>query len=437
MRTMPLKTPDFNEEWYNNLISKSDEKNLLVDKFKEVLAAGKFYSCLEIGLGTTTHFSDALAGLFKKYTIVEKEKITTSLQKNVNLLTADWETLILPLKYDVILASHVIYYFKDKQAAVKKMFDSLNPGGWIIFVVNGNDADYGPLKLKFAELVNEEYVFTYDALKSILAGKTISEFSAPSKINFNHPSDLFNTLKLSFDLYPEEYVALKDAVCLYFNTQFRNKTQFVINQKIIVCKNDPWEQLIKHADYELSINGTKLLVKDGVFTPDSTITHSTTQLLKNLPNVQNNLVLDLGCGTGIIGISCLKKGAKRVVFSDNSKLAIDNTLLNLKNNKLEASAKVIQSDLFNNITETFDFIFANLPILDEVWDLKDKTQNITANFLKNCSKFVKPSGKVFLAWASFSDITPIKQCLATLGYDYDIIEETTLGYTWYWFVISF
>jgi len=66
---MPVEKVTFNDEWYNNLISKSDEKNILLDKFKEIVR-GSFSSCLEIGLGTTSHFADSLSKSFDKYIVI-------------------------------------------------------------------------------------------------------------------------------------------------------------------------------------------------------------------------------------------------------------------------------------------------------------------------------------------------------------------------------
>ncbi len=233
---MTLKKVDFNEEWYNCLTSKSDEKDVLISKFKDIVGGGKHKSCLEIGLGTTAHFSDSISNLFEDYAIVEKEDVKVDLPDNVRLINSDWEELELDRKYDVILASHVIYYFKDKEKAIQKMFDSLNPEGIVVFVVNGKDADYGVLKLKFSELINEEYHFTYDVLREILEGKKIEEFSVPSTVGFKNAEDLFNTLKISFDMYPEEYLSLKKEMCSFFKDNFKNKVIF--NQKIIVCKKD-------------------------------------------------------------------------------------------------------------------------------------------------------------------------------------------------------
>jgi len=431
---MPVEKVTFNDVWYNNLISKSDEKNILLDKFKEIVR-GSFSSCLEIGLGTTSHFADSLSKSFDKYIVIEKEDVKIELPKNVELINKDWEEVKLKQKFDVIIASHVIYYFDDKKKAIQKIFDSLMPNGVALFVVNGKDADYGPLKTKFSELVNNKYTFTYDELRNILDSKNFKEYSIPSKIKFDKPIDLFDTLKLSFDQYPEEYTALKSKMLKYFEKHFSTKKYLTINQKIFVCKNNPWEKLIRHEDCELTIKGTPIIVRDKVFTPDPKITYSTSQILNNLPNVKNKTVLDIGCGTGIIGIHCLKNNAKMVVFADNDKNAIKNTRFNLELNNITENFELIESNLFEKISGKFDYIFANLPISDEAFKLN--TKNIALKFLTQCKNHIHQNGKVFFCWASFSEINSIKKILNTLRYTYTIQQEDRLGFTWFLIEISF
>ena len=199
--------------------------------------------------------------------------------------------------------------------------------------------------------------------------------------------------------------------------------------------NDPWEKLIRHKDYYLKFNNIEILVKDHVFTPDPKITYSTSQILNNLQNLKNKTVLDIGCGTGIIGISSLKLQAKKVVFSDNNKKALDNTKFNLKLNKFNKRFELINSDLFENIFEKFDYIYVNLPILDDAWNLK--TETLAIRFLNQCKDYVNKSGKVFFTWASFSDIKPILKNLDMLKYDYKVHKDKKLGFIWYLIEVSF
>ena len=118
----------------------------------------------------------------------------------------------------------------------------------------------------------------------------------------------------------------------------------------------------------INVKGADLIVLSGVFSPELDNTYSTTILMDNLPNVKNKSVIDMGCGTGIIGIYCALNGASKVIAADNNERAVENTKKNVIMNNVEQTVKVIKSDLFDNVDGSFDFIFGNMPINDEAWD---------------------------------------------------------------------
>ncbi len=75
-------------------------------------------------------------------------------------------------------------------------------------------------------------------------------------------------------------------------------------------------------------------------------------------------VLDLGCGSGCLGISLYKENPSINLFlADFSKKALS---LSKKNaSELEAECELIQSNLFENIQEKFDLIVTNLPYISK------------------------------------------------------------------------
>ena len=78
----------------------------------------------------------------------------------------------------------------------------------------------------------------------------------------------------------------------------------------------------------------------------------------------NMKVLDLGCGSGCIGLSLYHENPKISLFlSDFS----DKALIIAKKNALElkAECKIIHSNLFSNINDKFDLIVANLPYVEK------------------------------------------------------------------------
>lgn len=70
-------------------------------------------------------------------------------------------------------------------------------------------------------------------------------------------------------------------------------------------------------------------------------------------------VLDVGTGTGILGISCAKLGAERVICVDIDKKAAEIAQENVIINHVQDKVEVINRDV-NTIHEPFDLIVANL-----------------------------------------------------------------------------
>nr|WP_228288126.1 50S ribosomal protein L11 methyltransferase [Thermosipho ferrireducens] len=103
--------------------------------------------------------------------------------------------------------------------------------------------------------------------------------------------------------------------------------------------------------------------------------HDTTKLAAELLRKYlkpGDVVLDLGCGSGILSILAKKMGAGRVVAVDNDPLAVEVAKENAKKNGVDIEIR--QSDLFSNVTGKFDLIISNiiaeilLKVLEQVKD---------------------------------------------------------------------
>ncbi|MBQ8800126.1 MAG: class I SAM-dependent methyltransferase [Lachnospiraceae bacterium] len=112
-----------------------------------------------------------------------------------------------------------------------------------------------------------------------------------------------------------------------------------------------------------TINGQELILETGnyYFSPNS-IDKGTLFLLSKVQVTENEKVLDLGCGYGVVGIVLAKQiGGERVVMSDISEEALELTSYNLTKNDLEG-VKVVKSDGLKEITDAdFTLILSNPP----------------------------------------------------------------------------
>jgi len=88
--------------------------------------------------------------------------------------------------------------------------------------------------------------------------------------------------------------------------------------------------------------------------------HETTYLCSEVlldTDIKNKTVLDMGCGTGILGILACAMGAKTVTAIDNDPIAVENATENAMLNNAEMN---IYEGTATNISNTFDIIIANI-----------------------------------------------------------------------------
>lgn len=90
--------------------------------------------------------------------------------------------------------------------------------------------------------------------------------------------------------------------------------------------------------------------------------------LSNL-NLRNMDVLDMGTGSGLLGLYCAQEGA-RVTVTDIHNEVLENVLLSAS--RLGLKIKAAKSDLFSGIVERFDIVLFNPPYLPSE-DIKDTT----------------------------------------------------------------
>jgi ribosomal protein L11 methyltransferase len=100
--------------------------------------------------------------------------------------------------------------------------------------------------------------------------------------------------------------------------------------------------------------------------------HQTTyQMLEAIDalDLRGKSVLDVGCGTAVLGILAAKKGASPVEAFDCDDWCVENSLENAERNAV--SVKVWQAKDFSEISRTYDVLFANINrnvLLDQVAD---------------------------------------------------------------------
>ncbi len=88
-------------------------------------------------------------------------------------------------------------------------------------------------------------------------------------------------------------------------------------------------------------------------------------------------VLDMCVGSGCIAIAVAKESGASVVGVDKSNLALEVAKENIEKYNLQDKISLLQSDMFQNVTEKFDIIVSNPPYIpsEDIKDLDNEVKN--------------------------------------------------------------
>ncbi len=150
--------------------------------------------------------------------------------------------------------------------------------------------------------------------------------------------------------------------------------------------------------------------------------HETTTLVaEQILNMEltGKTVLDMGCGTGILGMLASLKGAKSVTAIDIDTWSFESTVENARlNNIFNLEAKLGDASLLGS--ETFEIIFANIH------------KNVIINDLPAYEKVLQSGGKLYLSGFYSHDMPDVKAKAESLG-----LRETGFHEKNNWVVYSF
>ena len=142
-------------------------------------------------------------------------------------------------------------------------------------------------------------------------------------------------------------------------------------------------------------------------------------LIDNLIVKNNDSVLEVGCGCGIVSIAA-SLNAEKVTSIDINPHAIKCTKENIKLNNRK-NIEVIESNLFEKIDDKYDLILFNtpyLPVTEEEHDVDDDYskswdggvdgRKVIDAFLEEAPKYLKEDGTIQLVQSSLVIMKNIK-----------------------------
>ena len=133
----------------------------------------------------------------------------------------------------------------------------------------------------------------------------------------------------------------------------------------------------------ITINGI-----ESVFSPNN-LDLGTREMLDIVELKDDDKVLDLGCGTGVVGIAVAKAiGTDRIVMVDFDDAALECSRLNLKLNETD-NVKLIKSNgLMNVEDDDFTLILSNPPYHTDF--------SVAKNFIESGKKHLRIDGRMIL-----------------------------------------
>ncbi|MHA1637253.1 MAG: HemK2/MTQ2 family protein methyltransferase [Candidatus Thorarchaeota archaeon] len=168
---------------------------------------------------------------------------------------------------------------------------------------------------------------------------------------------------------------------------------------------------------------------DGVYPPSED-----TFLLLDAVNVsEDDIVLEVGCGSGFITVN-LCKIVEKLVALDISLDAVRNTQENLRKNNLSNKCGVIQSNLLKGLSPNckFSVILFNPPYLPKE-DFETKMDQalvggsvgieITERFIHGAVMHLQENGSLYVVVSSLADTSKIKQILCQYGFQITTVAE--------------
>ena len=239
---------------------------------------------------------------------------------------------------------------------------------------------------------------------------------------------------ISIDITDEYVEPVTNLLATYTNGSiyYTSLSEFIDRTKIEICLEDPIDSnnfefinigvnLLKAFDKNINLNvsdinekslsefmnhvGEAIIIDDLFIAPKltdqnktntiyikpglgfGTGKHPTTkQCVRQIHNIDNGYVLDIGAGSGILSIASCLYGASKCVAIENDELAINNATYNIKVNNMEDKIELLNINFENyNTSNLFDTILANV----------DHT--FLLNHISNLKKLLKSEGNLIIS----------------------------------------
>lgn len=137
---------------------------------------------------------------------------------------------------------------------------------------------------------------------------------------------------------------------------------------------------------------------------------------------KDDQALDMGTGSGVNAMAAASRGAN-VLAVDVNPIAVSAARRNAELNRLEAQIEVRESDVFDNVSGSFDLIIFDPPFrwfpprnLRE-YGTADENYGALTRFFSGISDHLAPEGRIILSFGTTGDIDYLHHLIERAGLD--------------------
>lgn len=137
--------------------------------------------------------------------------------------------------------------------------------------------------------------------------------------------------------------------------------------------------------------------------------HETTKMCLDLLgeiDVSGKTVIDVGTGSGILGIASILSNAKSAYMCDIDSTAIDTAKENARLNNVSDRCEIERADLLEKSKEPADVVFANI------------TADILIRLSKDIGRFLKDDGTIILSGIIHARLDEVKSAYENCGFKF-------------------
>ena len=199
------------------------------------------------------------------------------------------------------------------------------------------------------------------------------------------------------------------------------------------------DRTIVSTDDTLASKAAEELGADVFWRPEDT--SSLRALIRETPLAEEKTILEIGTGSGLISLCCLKAGARRVVATDVNPSAVANALYNARamgfSDRIDVRLVPLNNAGAYSViapSERFDLIISNPPwensghkpqqISD--YALFDPNFELLHSILNGLKAHLKPGGKALLAYGCVSAIRTLEETAMQKGWNFRVLDDRDL-----------